>query len=206
MATSGAIKMSSALRACLRSGQMTACLSAITARGILRKVQLDTCAKGLSTSHHLLTQSQTGTNNSTSQNEYPVDYETSYSEFKYVEQILPTLIIPDPPQLENYPTPSGWIPPNDDLRSQHSFLVRRTKNHMLPVFASTRRTWAGPRHRVAIKKIEGDIWAFESALRNYLHKKSGNIIKTQVHEVCRIVLVKEQYAPLIADFLLECGM
>jgi len=32
-------------------------------------------------------------------------------EWKFVEALLPSKIVPDPPKHDSYPTPSGWVPP-----------------------------------------------------------------------------------------------
>ncbi|XP_059141810.1 large ribosomal subunit protein mL49-like [Physella acuta] len=143
--------------------------------------------------------------------EYIENFEVSYDEFKYVEPLLPKAVVPEAPQHEMYPTASGWVPPNDELISKQTFLVRRTKNHMLPVYPekSKRRvqlTWK-INHSVIIKKIEGDIWSLECQLREYLQNKTGiTRIRTQVHEVARFIRIRGMHTPLVAEFLLERGM
>jgi len=32
-------------------------------------------------------------------------------EWKFVEALMPSKIVPEPPQHSSYPTPSGWVPP-----------------------------------------------------------------------------------------------
>ena len=32
-------------------------------------------------------------------------------EWKFVEALMPSKIVPDPPKHASYPTPSGWVPP-----------------------------------------------------------------------------------------------
>lgn len=32
-------------------------------------------------------------------------------EWKFVEALLPSRIVPEPPKHSSYPTPSGWVPP-----------------------------------------------------------------------------------------------
>lgn len=32
-------------------------------------------------------------------------------EWKFVEALLPKMIVPEPPKHSSYPTPSGWVPP-----------------------------------------------------------------------------------------------
>ncbi|KAK2150027.1 hypothetical protein LSH36_427g05027 [Paralvinella palmiformis] len=38
------------------------------------------------------------------------DVEESKEEFKYVEKLLASNVVPEPPKHDHYPTPSGWIP------------------------------------------------------------------------------------------------
>ncbi|XP_005111872.1 39S ribosomal protein L49, mitochondrial isoform X2 [Aplysia californica] len=139
--------------------------------------------------------------------EMPTQFEVSYEDFKHVEPLLPSSVVPPVPEHEMYPTSSGWFPPNDELRSQQKYTVLRTKNHMLPVYAKVQHRERRTQHLVTIKRIEGDIWALEAELRDFLEKETGGeIIRTQVHEVARLIRVRGLYAPLIADFLLKRGM
>lgn len=32
-------------------------------------------------------------------------------EWKFVEALLPSKLVPEPPKHASYPTPSGWVPP-----------------------------------------------------------------------------------------------
>jgi len=32
-------------------------------------------------------------------------------EWKFVEALMPSKIVPEPPKHSSYPTPSGWVPP-----------------------------------------------------------------------------------------------
>ncbi len=80
----------------------------------------------------------------------------SKEEFKFVEKILPSELVPEPPAHEVYPTPSGWVPPNPKLSSRLSYAVLRTRFHNFPIYPLTRE--GGSRKLVRIKFIEGDIW------------------------------------------------
>ncbi|BFZ06855.1 hypothetical protein BsWGS_09894 [Bradybaena similaris] len=193
-------------RSCSKCGQLVTAFSASNAKHASRRVQTAICNRMLSTSQTPLLQ-QTPAGDMDTSTEYPADYEVSYTEFKYVEQLLPRPTVPEVPKHETYPTPSGWFPPNDALRSQKKFLVRRTRNHMLPVYSSLQRFWYGMNHMVVVRQIEGDIWALESELRDFLMEKTGlNNIRTQVHEVSRQIRIRGLHGPLVAEFLLGCGM
>ncbi|PVD25604.1 hypothetical protein C0Q70_13262 [Pomacea canaliculata] len=108
-------------------------------------------------------------------------------EFKFVERLLPYKTVPSPPSHTNYPTPSGWIPQKEaDLTLP--YFVRRTKNHMLPIYQELRN--GNTRKLVKIRYIEGDIWALDADLREYLQQVTGSkIIATQVHEIARWIRV-----------------
>ncbi|CAG5119714.1 unnamed protein product [Candidula unifasciata] len=194
-------------RACSRCGNLATAFAAPSVKHVSRKVQAGIYARLLSTSQNPLLQREPAGEAPVENNaEYPTDYEVSYSEFKYVEQVLPRPTVPEVPKHESYPTPSGWFPPNDELRSQKPYLVRRTKNHMLPVYSSLKRFYYGMNHLVSVKQIEGDIWVLESELRDFLKKKTGLSIRTQVHEVYKSIYIRGEHAALVAEFLLGCGM
>ncbi|RMZ99026.1 39S ribosomal mitochondrial [Brachionus plicatilis] len=133
----------------------------------------------------------------------------SKEEFKYVKKLLPSLVVPDPPEHDFYPTPSGWVPPNNEKCSKFPYFVLRTRFHNFPIYALERE--GGSRKLVKIKRIEGDIWKFDEDLRNYVEKcieKNEDkklTIYSQVNEVQRQVMVKGHYQDYISKFLIECG-
>ncbi|KAK7469619.1 hypothetical protein BaRGS_00036348 [Batillaria attramentaria] len=158
--------------------------------------------------HHLSSSSSTTVSELTDAD--LAEYETSTEEFKYVERLLPPKTIPSPPKHESYPTPSGWIPPKESGRT-HPYFVRRTKNHVLPIYPEFRN--GGTRKLVLIKNIEGDIWAsirlfsaLDADLRAHLEQVTGwTPIASQVHEVGRYIRVKGLVADHVCDFLLSKG-
>lgn len=88
------------------------------------------------------------------------DVVESTEEFKYVEKLIGSQIVPDPPKHDSYPTPSGWVPVNVELSSKLSYAVLRTRFHQFPMYAIERE--GGSRKLVRIKNIEGDIWVIAS--------------------------------------------
>ncbi|XP_076443016.1 large ribosomal subunit protein mL49-like [Babylonia areolata] len=131
------------------------------------------------------------------------EYEVSKDDFKFVEDILPPKVIPSVPHHDHYPTPSGWYPPREEAKSLPYF-VRRTKNHMLPMYEELRN--GNTRKMVKIRNIDGDIWAFDTDLRAYLQEKTGRkIIASQVHEVGGYIRVKGLMAEHVCQFLLDKG-
>ena len=133
----------------------------------------------------------------------------SKEEFQFVEKLLCSPIVPEPPRHESYPTPSGWLPQNVEKSSKLSYAVLRTRFHNFPIYPITRE--GGSRKLVRIKFIEGDIWKFDKDLRAFIQKsvaiaenKKLNIY-SQVNEVQRQVLVKGHYQEYINNFFLHCG-
>jgi len=150
----------------------------------------------------------TSTQDGNATHELPAKIEVSKEDFgKWVVPLLPMKFVPPIPEHESYPTPSGWFPPNEELISQEKYLVRRTKNHHLPVYAKKTVKEFRTQHYVQILHIEGDIWALEADLRMMLEKEADGdfIIRTRVHELGRQIEVRGLYAPLIAEYLLNKG-
>ena len=152
----------------------------------------------------------------------------SREEFKYVEKILPSEIVPEPPVHESYPTPSGWMPPNYEKSSKLPYYVLRTRFHNFPIYLVERE--GGSRKLVRIKNIHGNIWVtnskkisfknfilifflkqFDADLRKFIQESLEKYedkklsIYSQVNEVQRQVLVKGHYHEYISKFFIECG-
>ena len=90
------------------------------------------------------------------QNEELTPVVESPEDYKFVEKLIPSQIVPEPPQHESYPTPSGWVPVNIEKSSRLPYAVLRTRFHQFPLYAIERE--GGSRKLVRIKNIEGDIW------------------------------------------------
>lgn len=80
----------------------------------------------------------------------------STEEFKFVEKLIPSSIVPEPPKHDSYPTPSGWVPIDVEKASQLPYAVLRTRFHQFPMYPLERE--GGSRKLVRIKNIDGDIW------------------------------------------------
>lgn len=133
----------------------------------------------------------------------------SKEEFQHVKKLIPSLVVPDPPKHESYPTPSGWVPSDYEKSSKLSYSVLRTRFHNFPIYALERE--GGSRKLVKLKRIEGDIWQFDKDLRNYIEQciekyegKKLNVY-SQVNEVQRQVVVKGHYQEYVNKFFIECG-
>ena len=106
---------------------------------------------------------------------YTKFHEVKTADWKYVDRLIPPLVIPDYPVKDSYV--SGWKPPSGkeivlykllieneisifihlDSASAYQFFVKRTKNHMIPVYLNFEAV-RDQRKITLIKNIEGDIW------------------------------------------------
>uniref|UniRef100_A0A9L0IVS9 Large ribosomal subunit protein mL49 n=1 Tax=Equus asinus TaxID=9793 RepID=A0A9L0IVS9_EQUAS len=117
-----------------------------------------------------------------SQTQGPPDYPSfveSVDEYQFVERLLPPATIPKPPKHEHYPTASGWQPPRDPPPSLPYF-VRRSRMHNIPVYTDITH---GNRQMTVIRKVEGDIWALQKDVEDFLRPLLGKTPVTQVNEV-----------------------
>ena len=128
--------------------------------------------------------------------------EVSKEEFKYVEKLLPTFTVPEPPKHEKYPTPSGWIPPSPKATS-YKYFVERTRFHNFPVYIQ--EVDGGTRKLTVINRVKGDHWKFEADLREFLSKRTDKKVYTQVDELTERVRVRGIYLDEVVEFLMERG-
>lgn len=132
--------------------------------------------------------------------EYP-SFVESVDEYHFVERLLPPASIPKPPKHEHYPTPSGWQPPRDPAPSLPYF-VRRSRMHNIPVY---RDITHGNRQMTVIRKVEGDIWALQKDVEDFLSPLLGKTPVTQVNEVTGTLRVKGYFDQQLKAWLLEKG-
>ncbi|KAI8481311.1 54S ribosomal protein L49, mitochondrial [Branchiostoma belcheri] len=126
----------------------------------------------------------------------------SKGDFKWVERLMPRYQIPPVPEHPHYPTPSGWVPPTDpppDL----PYSVRRTRFSQIPVYEKFNKD--GSRKQTIIAHIEGDIWALEKELEEFLPAIIGRNPAMQVNEVTRKVVIKGLVTEEVKKWLLEKG-
>ncbi|XP_059002864.1 large ribosomal subunit protein mL49 [Mustela lutreola] len=139
-----------------------------------------------------------------SQTQEPPDYPSfmeSVDEYHFVERLIPPTSIPKPPNHEHYPTPSGWQPPRDpppDL----PYLVRRSRMHNIPVYKDITH---GNRQMTVIRKVEGDIWALQKDVEDFLSPLLGKTPVTQVNEVTGTLRIKGYFDQQLKAWLLEKG-
>ncbi|XP_037002415.1 39S ribosomal protein L49, mitochondrial [Artibeus jamaicensis] len=139
-----------------------------------------------------------------SQTKGPPDYPSfveSVDEYQFVERLLPSTSIPKPPKHEHYPTPSGWQPPRDPV-PRLPYFVRRSRMHNIPVYKDITH---GNRQMTVIRKVEGDIWALQKDVEEFLSPLLGKTPITQVNEVTGTVRVKGYFDQQLKAWLLEKG-
>ncbi|XP_026573429.1 39S ribosomal protein L49, mitochondrial [Pseudonaja textilis] len=126
----------------------------------------------------------------------------STEEYKFVERLIPPTTVPIPSKQDQYPTPSGWRPPQDpppDL----SYFVRRSRMQNVPVYKDT--SHHGSRKMTIIRKIEGDIWALENDVKAFLTELSGRTPATQVNENTCSIRVKGYFEEELKTWLMDRG-
>lgn len=121
-------------------------------------------------------------------------------EWKYVEQILPSYIIPEPSVKSKYP--SGWKPQTVDPATVPYFITR-SKFHEVPVYL--RITYRGTRRHTLIKFIKGDIWALEAELRAFLEDHLKKNMSMRINEFSGQITILGDYVNLVKHFLLQKG-
>ncbi|CAH8668570.1 unnamed protein product [Schistosoma bovis] len=140
----------------------------------------------------------------------PVDYEISQAEYVWVEKILKNTKIPFPKNIVA-PTPSGWIPPIPELSKDVPYSVRRSKNHMLPVYYTEKQRKKkehthGTRQLTVIRHVDGDMQALADDLRTLLQPKcEAGLFLCQVDEVTRCIKIEGLFQEEVAKFLLSKG-
>ncbi|XP_075043853.1 large ribosomal subunit protein mL49 [Mixophyes fleayi] len=124
----------------------------------------------------------------------------SHEEFHFVERLIPPTQVPKPPKHTGI-TPSGWIPPKD-TPTDLPYIVRRSRMHNIPVYTDITH---GNRHMTVIRKIEGDIWALEAEVRDFLTELTGKTPAIQVNEISHTIRVKGYYDKELQVWLSEKG-
>ncbi|XP_037373494.1 39S ribosomal protein L49, mitochondrial [Talpa occidentalis] len=132
--------------------------------------------------------------------DYP-SFVESVDEYKFVERLLPPTNIPKPLKHERCPTPSGWQPPRDPPPNLPYF-VRRSRMHNIPVY---RDITHGNRQMTVIRKVEGDIWALQKDVEDFLSPLLGKTPITQVNEVTGTLRIKGYFDQQLKAWLLEKG-
>ncbi|KAF3696471.1 39S ribosomal protein L49, mitochondrial [Channa argus] len=124
----------------------------------------------------------------------------STEEYKFVERLIPPTRVPAPPKHVG-PTPSGWIPAADSPPPL-PYMIRRSRMHNVPVYTDVTH---GSRRTTVVRKVEGDIWALEKDVKQYLKEVTGKELPTQVNEVTMTLTVKGHFDKELKVWLASKG-
>ncbi|XP_051914281.1 mitochondrial ribosomal protein L49 [Hippocampus zosterae] len=127
-------------------------------------------------------------------------FEESTEEYEFVERLIPPSRVPSPPKHSG-PTPSGWTPPAESPPSL-PYMIRRSRMHNIPVYTDVTH---GNRFMTLVRKVEGDIWALEKDVKQYLKDVTGKEMPTQVNEVTMTLRVKGQFDKELKEWLTSKG-
>lgn len=123
-------------------------------------------------------------------------------EWKYVEQLINTGVVPTPIFKAEYP--SGWVPPDPEKYKKLPYFVERTRNHMVPVYLNI--AFHGLRRHTLLKNIEGDIWKLEKDLHDLIEQRAKKRIYSRINEMNRRIVFKGDYVTLIQKHLIAIGL
>ncbi|XP_064835266.1 mitochondrial ribosomal protein L49 [Oncorhynchus masou masou] len=124
----------------------------------------------------------------------------STEEYKFVERLIPPSRVPIPPKHDG-PSPSGWTPPSE-VPPALPYMIRRSRMHNVPVYTDLTH---GSRKTTLVRKVEGDIWALEKDVKEYLQQLTGKDLPTQVNEVTMTLRVKGHFDTELKEWLVEKG-
>lgn len=124
----------------------------------------------------------------------------SAEEYKFVERLIPPSRVPAPPQHAG-PTPSGWSPPAASPPPL-PYMIRRSRMHNIPVYTDLTH---GSRRTTLVRKVEGDIWALEKDVKQFLKEVTGKELPTQVNEVTMTLKVKGHFDQELKQWLAGKG-
>ncbi|XP_061759083.1 mitochondrial ribosomal protein L49 [Nerophis ophidion] len=126
--------------------------------------------------------------------------EESTDEYSFVERLIPPTRVPTPPKHAG-PSPSGWTPPAESPPSL-PYMIRRSRMHNIPVYTDLTH---GNRKMTLVRKVEGDIWALEKDVKEYLKHVTGQELVTQVNEVTMTLKVKGHFDKELKELLTTKG-
>ncbi|ELV11955.1 39S ribosomal protein L49, mitochondrial [Tupaia chinensis] len=132
--------------------------------------------------------------------DYP-NFVEPVNEYRFVELLLPPTSIPKPSKHEQYPTPSGWQPPRDPP-PKLSYSVQCSRMYNIPIYKDITH---GNRQMTVIWKVEGDIWALQKDVEEFLSPLLGKTPLTQVNEVTCTLPVKGYSDQQLKAWLPEKG-
>ncbi|KMQ95041.1 putative 39s ribosomal protein mitochondrial-like protein [Lasius niger] len=127
------------------------------------------------------------------------DYEITKdpNEWKYVERLLRYKTVPKPP-TGDVELPSGYKPARASP-TDYSYFIERTRNYLQPVYLKL--GYRGLKRITEIKKIQGDIWAMDRDIKEYITKCTGRAPPSQIHEFVGMIKFKGDYVNRVKDWM-----
>jgi large subunit ribosomal protein L49 len=117
--------------------------------------------------------------------------------------LLGKKLIPVPTSKAEYP--SGWKPQDPEKYKELPYYIKRSRNHLLPVYLAIH--FRGMRRRTYVRNIEGNIWQAEKDLVGAIQARIGNLpVFTQINEMNRYIIIKGDYVTLLQKFLYAKGL
>ncbi|XP_026863830.2 39S ribosomal protein L49, mitochondrial [Electrophorus electricus] len=124
----------------------------------------------------------------------------SSEEYRFVERLIPPTCIPTPHKYDGS-APSGWTPPSE-VPPALPYMIRRSRMHNVPVYSDIKH---GNQKSTLLRKVEGDIWALNKDVKEYLQQLTGKELPTQVNEVTGTIRIKGQFDKEIKEWLVKKG-
>ncbi|KAL6742802.1 hypothetical protein Aduo_015911 [Ancylostoma duodenale] len=138
-------------------------------------------------------------------------FEEAKIDWSFVERLMPHEVVPPLPKHGSYPTPSGWQPPQDPP-PKLPYYVHRKRDHTLPLYLNRRRDLLNEEaldfdyvELVTMKGVEGDVFACEADLRQFLEAELGMPIATHVDELKGRIVIKGADRSIVEKFLYTKG-
>ncbi|XP_066507214.1 mitochondrial ribosomal protein L49 [Hoplias malabaricus] len=128
------------------------------------------------------------------------EIQESTEEYKFVERLIPPSRIP-PPLKHEGSAPSGWRPPAETQPSL-PYMIRRSRMHNIPVYSEIKH---GNQKSTILRKVEGDIWALNTDVREFLTELTAKETVTQVNEVTATIRIKGEFHNELRDWLQSRG-
>ncbi|XP_056130885.1 mitochondrial ribosomal protein L49 [Lampris incognitus] len=127
-------------------------------------------------------------------------YLESTDEYHYVERLIPPSRVPQPPRHDK-PPPSGWVPP-PEVPPPLPYMIRRSRMHNIPVYSDITH---GNRPTTLVRRVEGDIWALEKDVKEFLKQAADKDLPTRVNEVTMTLRVKGKFDVELKEWLIQKG-
>lgn len=118
-------------------------------------------------------------------------------DWSYVERLMPQRVIPIPTPKSEYP--SGWTPQIISEEQKAKYWLKRSRNHMLPVYIKLMD--AGYKRCTVVNNVVGDIFMMHNELKHHLEKVNGKYLASQVNEARMVITFRGDFVDQIKQWL-----